>query len=115
MPKRSVNSFECDNGPMYATRIGLSRSSSRGGCASRNDVIACRTSVAVAPRRRLEKAVALADVGREEDAVIVPERRVRGANALRRTGRSRRVDEAHVVPRLARAADGRPLRSEEHT
>src|SRR5581483_5963503 len=60
-------------------------------------------------RQRLQEAVLLADVWLQEDAVIIPEGGVRGTDAFRRPGRTGRVDEAHIVPRLARAVEGGSL------
>src|SRR3712207_9092243 len=69
----------------------------------RSDPGAC----GVEHRERLEEAVIRADVRRQVDAVVVPEGRVRGPDALGRAGRPGRVDQAHVVPGLTGAVEDR--------
>ena len=60
-------------------------------------------------RKRAHVAVVLVDVREDEAVRVVPERRVCRPNALRRTGRPRRVDQTEVIPRLDRACHCRPL------
>ena len=60
-------------------------------------------------RQRAQVTVVFAHERQDEAVRVVPERRVRGTDALRRPRRARRVDQAEVVPRLDRARERRTL------